>query len=114
MKKLTKIIVGGIIVISLILASVVIYINYSTLGWDSYPAHFVMYCEKDSANKTLRVTDVEKPSYYKWNEIEVIMGNATLPIGTINTGDLITNCSGVVKLVYNPSATLLGEWNFEE
>lgn len=114
MKKLTKTIVGIIIVIILVSISWLIYIQYTTGGWDSQPTHFVMYCEKDLTNKTLRVTSVEKLSYYEWSEIEVMMGNATLPMGIIDTGDLITNCSGVVKLVYNPSATLLGEWNFEE
>ena len=114
MKKLTKIIVGIIIVIILVSISMVVYIKYTTGGWDSYHTHFVMYCEKDSTNNTLRVTSVEKLSYYEWNEIEVILGNATLPTGTIDMGDLITNCSEVVKLVYNPSSTFLGEWDFEE
>jgi hypothetical protein len=111
MKNITKIIVGIIVIVILVSVSVGIWLYINT-GWDGLPGHFVMGCEKDLINKTLRVIIVEKPSFFNWSDIELIKGNATFPTGFIDLGDMISNCSGEVTLVYKPYEMLLGEWPF--
>lgn len=114
MKRQTKIILGLIVIVVLvsIFAGILQYVRYGIEGYP--PAERVMYCKMDLVNKTLTVTKVEKYSYYNWSDIEVTMGNATLPTGFIDVGDIITNCSNEVELVYKPQGTQVGRWPFEE
>lgn len=113
MRGLTKIILGIVIIIILVSVSWIIWIYNSGIIANGF-VPTIMDCDMDLTNKTLIVTKMEKPSYFNWNDIEVITGNATLPTGFIELGDKITNCSGVVRLVYKPHNMLIGSWNFEE
>jgi len=63
----------------------------------------------DNTNKTITLIDFNPGdfvNYLTWNDIVVTIGNATLPTGLINEGDVITNCSGVIKIsVFMPGHT---------
>lgn len=73
------------------------------------PAIFTM----DKNTRTLTVQKIYDDNA-KWEEHELCSGSATLPRGTINEGDKITNCKGNVALRHVPSNTLLGGFDFEE
>jgi hypothetical protein len=115
MEKKTKILLTILIVTILVIAAgtfAYVWLNgISTCCDDTdYPS---IYCIQDSTNKTLRITGIENaPNYFNWSDIEVTLGNATLPTGTIDVGDIITNCSGTVVLVYEPYYVALSSWTF--
>ena len=52
------------------------------------------------------------PNDLNWKDVEIYSGNATLPSGTIDIGDIITNCTGMVRLDLMPFNTILGIWDF--
>ena len=52
------------------------------------------------------------PNDLDWNEVVVSTGSATLPTGTIDTGDTITNCQYYVTLRWASTDQLIGYWNF--
>lgn len=54
-------------------------------------------------NNTLIVIEVKQN--LTWENFVVIRGNATLPTGTVDPGDIITNCSGAP-----PYGGILVEW----
>ena len=116
MKRITKIIVGLIVVVILVSVSVGIWLSFEAgIIIDGVsPNRIVMDCEMDLTNKTLTVTKVYPLSYFSWSDIEVVSGNATLPTGIIDVGDVITNCSGEVKLVNKLLNEIFSIWNFEE
>ena len=65
--------------------------------------------------KTLTIITIypaNEPLY--WNDISVTNGSATLPTGTIDLNDVITDCDGFVELTYKPTETTLYEHNFEK
>lgn len=53
------------------------------------------YCDKELSDFDLIWENIKL-----WEKKE---GNATLPTGSINVGDVITNCSGQVCLIWKPS-----------
>jgi hypothetical protein len=61
-------------------------------------------------NNTLIVTEVK--GNLTWDNFVVIRGNATFPMGTVDPGDFITNCSGTppyggILVKWLPSKTML-------
>jgi hypothetical protein len=39
-------------------------------------------------------------------------GAGIIPDGSIDVGDVISNCSGEIILIYTPMQTMLGSWTF--
>lgn len=61
-------------------------------------------------NNTLIVTEVKQNLI--WDDFVIIRGNATLPTGTVNQGDIITDCIGTspyggIFVQWLPSKTML-------
>ena len=54
---------------------------------------------------------IETDTNLTWNNIR-ITGNATLPEGLIQKGDIITNCSGLVRLIWFPSNIEISSFEF--
>jgi len=48
-----------------------------------------------------------------WSNVKIKSGNCNLPAGIIEAGDMITNCSGLLVLMWIPSNSLIGEWTFK-
>ncbi|GEM_PF-3007298 len=109
MKKITKIIVGIVVIVVLVSTGILAYINFGISG-DS--PLFRMECKIDLTNKTLTLIHFTGNSV-NWSDVEMTKGSATLPTGTIDIGDVITNCSGVVTLL-SKSDGGLGFWDFGE
>jgi len=47
-----------------------------------------------------------------WSDVKIKSGNCTLPTGYIEAGDKITDCSGLIVLIWVPSNSIIGEWDF--
>jgi len=73
-----------------------------------FPAVFTM----NKATKTLTVQKLYD-SNINWEKTEVCSGNATLPTGGMEEGDVVTNCSGNVALRHIPTNTLFGGYDFK-
>jgi len=65
----------------------------------------------DKAAGTITITSIEGNSdELVWSNVELLESyldfNATLPTGTIDEGDVITDCEGPVALVWKPSGAI--------
>ena len=70
--------------------------------------------EMDMENNTLTVSSVY-PEDVSWGDIDQI-GSGTcnpLPTGNVTVGDEITNCIGMIVLLYIPTNEVLGVFDFE-
>lgn len=70
----------------------------------------------DDTNRTITVTAVNFSQPVNWSDISQV-GNGTcdpLPNGTVDAGDMITNCSGWIILVYVPYSAWLYDHQFPE
>ena len=68
----------------------------------------------DDVNNTLTVASVASEDTF-WGDIDQIgSGNCDpLPTGNVSTGDIITNCSGIIVLRYVPTNGVIGIYEFE-
>ena len=92
------------------------YINIEYCVSPEYPSFEFL---PDTTNKTITLIEFNHGDFANqlyWDDVVVTMGNATLPTGLINEGDVITNCSGIIKIsVYMPGhtgASFLYSYNF--
>jgi len=114
------IIVGCLIVVCIILitASLIYYYSYVIVGCkeceESSPnIVFVMYKE----NGHLIVDSTGGETDYLWSDINLSFygeGTATLPVDDmyISPGDVLTNCTGKINVVWTPTGTLIGTYDF--
>lgn len=65
----------------------------------------------DQGENILLVRSIDSTGLF-WEDMQII-GTATLPTGSINAGDKITDCSGTVTIVYVPTNSIIGEFIFE-
>ena len=85
-------------------------------GWGDAP--IIDFIQNVTAG-TLTVKNVD-PGGLDWMDFSVHYNNnynsstAILPSGTVNVGDVITNCSGIVTLNHNLTNTLIGSWYFPD
>ena len=106
---LTKIIIIRVIIsITIFLVFVYAYWTTSNVIPPSYP-YLEFTQDKNFKTLTVNETDLVGES---WEGIVIHSGNATLPTGTIDIGDTITNCSGNLMLIFDPANTIIGEWDF--
>lgn len=113
MNKEIKIIVGIIVIAILVSIFVIMWIFINSGLRPCCGDEYTINLTEDSTKKTLTVTHIGySPKSLNWSDIEV-RGNATLPTGTIDIGDIITNCSGEVVLIFLPENILIGDWIFE-
>jgi hypothetical protein len=68
-----------------------------------------------SMNKNTRTLTVQKiyDASLNWEDHEICSGNANLPSGFVDEGDIINNCSGNVALRHIPTNTLIGAYDFK-
>ena len=97
------------IIVLLIVVFIILYFLHITIGdrfedqYDesSYEGETHIIFSKDPINKTLTVTEIY--SYGRtlhWPEVSIANGSATLPYGTIDVGDVITDCEGNLVLIW--------------
>jgi len=114
-KKLTGIV--SFLIVSILISCSLYYYGHNTLE-NYYDNHFDNTCYPDiyfiadTENKTLTVTNINFYDHVNWSNIYILHGNATLPTGNVDLGDIITNCSSRICLVWEPTATALGYWDF--
>lgn len=82
------------------------YINNEYCVSPQYPSFEFL---PDTTNKTITLIEFNHGDFanqLNWDDVVVTMGNATLPTGLIKQGDVITNCSGIIKMsVFMPGHT---------
>jgi len=93
-----------------ILFVVILFNGYMQANWFVTPHTDPSPIVFRQENNTLIVTEVK--GTLTWDNFIVLEGNATLPSGTINLGDIITNCSGTppyggILVEWLPSKTML-------
>src|SRR4030042_6962054 len=105
---LLALLMGGIIIANAapsIINSITFGSNYPIKLQDPTPA--IGWLPKtDSVLVTLA------PSGLSWSNVDKRDSHCTLPTGTIDGGDYITNCAGNVVLVWIPSNSVLYEGYF--
>jgi len=76
-------------------------------GYSTYNEYYIRYTlpsfefQPDATNNSLTLIEFNPgdfENYLTWDDIVVTQGNATLPSGHIRQGDVITNCSGIIKI----------------
>ena len=124
MKKKTIVaILVVLIIVLLIIGGVYFIIQNSFNKWIAEPAPHSITFSEDVNNRTLTVTDFEpseeEGTVLYWRDVEILSGTATLPSGTIDIGDIITNCteSGELGINFQNTATNIivlpfGSWDF--
>jgi len=117
MKKKTKILLVTLIgcISFLIVGWIIVYTYVSGSGPDFPTAPDITFTMNES-NMTLTVENIQiytndKTQEPIWENI-AIRGNATLPFGPIDVGDMVTNCSGTVTLIWLPYYSIINEWEF--
>jgi len=119
MKKKTKIILA-IAVVLIVVVFVFVYIQYTSQYCNGLVSAPFIVCSENKTADTLTVNQIdlghggEHVDVLYWEDIEVIYGNATLPSGRVELGDVITNCSKEGSLVYRVTDTILCTWYLEE
>ena len=77
----------------------------------------MLYFRIDQENNTLTVNDMflncGEESDYVWENI-IINGNATKPKGSLDLGDTLTNCSGKVRLIWEPREMVIFYHDFDK
>ena len=106
MKKYQKILLFVSVSILIIIILIPIYHEYYNpeTHRDAKMFYYNIYFKPDFENKTITVKlpdNIDFEDFNKWEYIKITSGNATFPEGTVNDGDLITNCSGIVKLEFS-------------
>jgi len=90
-----------------ILAIAIILCFFPISCYSIYNEYYVRYTlpsfefQPDVSNKTITLIEFNPGGFanqLNWDDIVVTMGNATLPTGLISEGDVITNCSGIIKM----------------
>ena len=66
----------------------------------------------DKNTRTLTVQKIYDTSF-RWEDSEICSGDATLPSGVIEEGDIVTNCSGNVAFRHIATNTLIGAYDFK-
>jgi len=70
--------------------------------------------QQDNTNRTLTVTYTSAVDI-PWSDLSEV-GDGTcdpLPTGNVTAGDIITNCTGIIVLLYLPTYEVLGAFEFE-
>lgn len=66
----------------------------------------------DKASKTLTVQKIYDDSL-NWQKTETCSRKATLPTGSIQVGNVVTNCEGNLSLRHIPTNVLFGAYDFK-
>ncbi len=120
MKKNRKIILGviGLLIIVIIVILGYLYLTGMTTtggnGWDHVP---LIVFEADDTLDILTVTIYGEIVDIPWSDIEIQPisqdGSATLPTGTIDVGDIISDCQGEFDVIFKPVGISLRSFSFE-
>jgi len=98
-----------------VITTSLVYVNY--YPEPEYLGSFVTISFiEDFDNSTLIVDgySIECGDYSDLNwENVLVYGNATVPQSTISEGDILTNCTGKIAIIWKPKGIILYETNFE-
>jgi len=115
-KLISLVIVILIIVLFAYTTWILLYVN--TARYQPNPHNPGLECGtfiKNESNNTIILAKLDCPSNdLKWSDVTVTTGFAILPSGIMKEGDVITNCGGRVTLVWRPTNSVIGTWDFEE
>ena len=117
-----KLVIGTVMVVCLVIIVTVVWIYETNKRGDISPNPCYPNLTLIKQNNTIVVEEI-KPPYFTdcnipeseliWENIE-LYGNGTLPIGSIDIGDIITNCTGFVSIEWKPSRTVAWSFDFDE
>lgn len=63
----------------------------------------VVIIELDNYNKTITIVSIEKGTDLVWSNVELLEGDATIPEGSIDEGDIITDCTEILDFKWIPT-----------
>ena len=108
-----KLVTIAVIVICIVSIAVFVLIYETNKPDDISPKTPEIEFRPDSAYLTLTVmtVNISEDTDLLWSDVSVKNGSATLPTGTIDIGDEITNCSGFIELVWIPTNEII--WSGE-
>jgi hypothetical protein len=106
MEKGTVTVIISLITLNILLCGCVENNNYMALELDEIPPILVF----DKKDDFLLV--ITASPYINWSNVNIKNGECNLPSGYIRAGDMVTNCTGYLILVWIPNNTVIGEWNF--
>ena len=121
-KKPLLIIMGACLLVGIIIT--VVWITTQGMQATCDPVAHTITFQESSQNQTLTVLTyypTESMEILTWDHVQITTGSGTLPAGTIDEGDMITNCSlhgSLVYIIICPDGHALqltfGDWDFTE
>ena len=63
----------------------------------------IISVELDNYNKTLTIVSIEEGTNLLWSDVTLINGSATFPAGTIDVGDMVTDCQEILDFKWIPT-----------
>jgi hypothetical protein len=110
--KKILLITAGIISI-VVIVSFIIGILWYRVDWGTPSPSSPFAVKQDIDNKTLIVKYVREEGL-SWENVKLMNdSSASLPDGTIEVEDTITNCNGSVILVWIPNNSVIAYFDFE-
>jgi hypothetical protein len=108
MNKGLVMVIVGIMSLNIMLSGCIDNNTITSLSLDDFPP-IIIFDKKDD---TLMV--LASGSDLNWSNVEITSGQCEIPSGSISAGDKVTNCTGNLVLIWNPSNTVIGEWDFRK
>jgi hypothetical protein len=109
------------IIVLLLVVFIILYFLHITIGdrfedqYDdsSYDGETQIIFSIDQINKTLTVTEIyAQGRTLHWPEVNITDGFAILPSGTIDVGDVITDCEGNLELIWKDTGIRIFSTDF--
>jgi branched-subunit amino acid transport protein AzlD len=103
-----KILILSILSIIVVLA-LLVWIFYNPLNTSSSDDTIielitpVITIDIDKYNQTTTILSIENGTDLFWSNVELVNGTATLPTGSIDEGDIITECIGILDFKWKPT-----------
>ncbi len=63
----------------------------------------VFMVDIDRYNQTITILSIENGTDLFWSNVELVTGTAKLPTGSIDVGDVITECIGILDFKWKPT-----------
>jgi hypothetical protein len=63
----------------------------------------VFMVDIDRYNQTITILSIENGTDLFWSNVELVTGTALLPTGSIDVGDVITECIGILDFKWIPT-----------
>jgi len=108
MEKSTVIVIISLITLNVLLSGCIENNALVSMELEEIPP-IIIFDKKDDFLLVL----IASPNI-NWSNVNIKSGECNLPSGHIRAGDIVTNCTGYLVLVWIPNNSVIGEWDFRK